>query len=249
MIIHLTEVHFAKMIESNQKTFHLSVQQSNLRLKYIFPLGFKHRFPLPAHFEACGRAAYHRGMPLPTLWRNAILSLSTVWSGVRLCRLLEVHWAGAGQGVHSQYLARPTWHSAPAAAAGPPKTLQPPQPAMNPGAGGQRPIRFNRSRWKLPSSSSEANPGDRCPPSRDGDIKISCGYSQLFSCLRLRGEKGSDDVNGVWPGATTQHSTHWQDGKKEIQLKTFRIYYYGKHHNTILQNRTVPKSKPWANNY
>ena len=46
-------------------------------------------------------------------------------------------------------------------------------------------------------TSIEANPGDRCPPSRDGDIKISCGYSQLFSCLRLRGEKGSDDVNGV----------------------------------------------------
>ena len=129
MIIHLAEVHFAKMIESNQKIFHLSVQQSDSNIfsrlvsNIVFPsLPILKRAAGPPITEVCP-CPHYGGMP----YYPCPLSDPR---GVRLCRLLEVHWAGAGQGVHSQYLARPTWHSAPAAAAGPPKTLQPPQPAM-----------------------------------------------------------------------------------------------------------------------
>ena len=247
MIIHLAEVHFSKMIESNQKIFHLSVQQSDSNIfsrlvsNIVFPsLPILKRAAGPPITEVCP-CPHYGGMPYYPC------PLSDRGSGCAGC------WRCTGQ-VLAKVCTHNTWH-------GPPGTQPLQQQPALPRPCSHRSLRWSRSRRSAPNPFQPVSLKTSiellwsqswwqlCPPSRDGDIKISCGYSQLFSCLRLRGEKGSDDVNGVWPGATTQHSTHWQDGKKEIQLKTFRIYYYGKYHNTILQDKTVPKSKPWANNY
>ena len=114
-----------------------------------FTPDFRHRFPPSVHFEASvGRSAYHRGMPPPChtmeecpYYRSCPLSDPKV----SLFRLLGVHWAGVGLGVHNTWHRPPaTWHPAhpscsrssdPAATAsdesGPRSAPNPSQPVAN----------------------------------------------------------------------------------------------------------------------
>ena len=161
----------------------------------IFCLISKNVFHGSVHFDACGRAAYHRGMP-PHYGGMPILSPSwTKIQGprVKLSRLkLGVHWPGGGQGVHN------TWHPLPPGTT----ALQPVQvrpccrlPRLFP------PV-WSRSRSALNPSEPILHPdpphhADHQVQSADRRrcIEIGGDYSQLLSCLY-----GDKKTRATWMG-------------------------------------------------